>query len=364
MQLFKVLLSEKLPWPLQTKKNFLQLVLHLQAAIVNTVLLCTNQCSIHSWHLRRQFCSAQVSATCTAAVVNTVLLCSTLTRARFHCVPDLMLGTESRSRTENYGKSSERQATTSRLSTRSVRLPFEETLIVNGESRSTVTKPLKLYTRISATRLALRITREQIYYRWNNFVMDVESAHEKVARQWQKTKYRQNFKLERRKQVAEHQDAESGTRGGDMSCDTNFGHNMSNIPGSAVAKQIDQAQKTFHSRIAVEGTILSNDRRLHEECDCQIADIYSAISLVAKELSARSDKACTKEELLKMRPWIHASIKCAGIRSLPVMAEHKQGPEHSSLRKPVERPNKPVIEIRCANRQCKHNKYIFGNVTQ
>lgn len=125
--------------------------------------------------------------------------------------------------------------------------------------------------------------------------MDVASAPEKVARQWPKTKCRLNFKLERRKQVAEHEDAESGTRGGDMLCDTNFGHYMINIPGSAAAEQIDQAQKTFHSRIAVEGTFLSNDRRLHEECDCQIADIYSAISLVAEGLSTRSDRMCTEK---------------------------------------------------------------------
>jgi hypothetical protein len=66
--------------------------------------------------------------------------------------------------------------------------------------------------------------------------MDVAFAHEKVARQWPKTKWRQNFKLERRKWVAEHEDAESGTRGGDVLCDTNFGDYMINIPGSAVAK--------------------------------------------------------------------------------------------------------------------------------
>jgi hypothetical protein len=72
-----------------------KLVQHPQLAFEKTFLLCT-------------------SATCTAAVANTVLLCSTLTRVRFHCVPDLMLGTESHSRTENYYKSCERQAKTSR----------------------------------------------------------------------------------------------------------------------------------------------------------------------------------------------------------------------------------------------------------
>ncbi len=102
---------------------------------------------------------------------------------------------------------------------------------------------------------------------------------------------------------------------------------------------------------------------------CMKSVIARSLTSIQQSLSWR--KGCQQEAIGRVQrraskdaPAIHASIKCAGIRSLPVMAEHKQGPEHSSLRKPVERPNKPVIEIHSASRQCKHNQYIFGNVTQ